>query len=292
MKILLSSLLSFWMIFSLYSQADSLVTGREKQNNENQAENIFDASHSKKFAEYLYKTGQYDYAIEEFRRVIFLSPYDSDAKSRIVDAYMAKEDFNRAAGFFESYFSPFDTLPVSLQKKGLKIYVILDDFSTAHEYLRRSKMDTLSKQTWMLGLILLQKKWKEAEGFYQKHMDNSMPVYHQFGTALNRRLESKTKSPFLAGTLSAVIPGLGKVYTKNYGDGFMAFLFTGLNLWQAYQGFKKEGVHSVRGWIFGAIGFSFYLGNVYGAVKSAEKYNKKIDDDVTNEVKAVIKYNL
>jgi tetratricopeptide (TPR) repeat protein len=297
MKIRLIKTLMIFLLFAQtnVAQQDSIKLGdtlKTKIENNDIKENVFDYDHSKKFAEYLFKTGQYDYAIEEYQRTIFLNPFDQEAKYKIVKSYIKKEDFSNAAGYFHRFFPAFDTLPVSFQRTGIVIHLFLGEYDTTEQLLSKSALDSTEYQTWKLGVYLLKKDWPVAKKFYDKHQNNPSVIFHQFGTALNRRLEAKTKSPFVAGALSTMVPGLGKVYTKNYGDAAIAFLFTGLNAWQAYRGFQKDGVKSVRGWIFAGLGGSFYLGNIYGSVKAAKRYNKKIDDEIESEVKSVIKFSM
>ncbi len=288
----------FFMLFgcSVFSQPDTLFVAKDTivqtPSSQNSNQDIFDYAHSKKFAEYLYKTGQFDYAIEEFQRVVFLHPEDEEAKFQIITAYLKKEDFFNAAGYFYRYYPVFDTLVPKVQKAGIVAHLFLNELDTAEKLLTRSRLDSIEKQTWRLGIYLLKKEWNKAGRYYQTHLENPSTVFHQFGTALNRRLTYKTKSPFWAGLMSAMVPGLGKVYTKNYGDALIAFLFTGMNAWQSYRGFQKDGINSTRGWIFGVLGAGFYLGNIYGSAKSAKKYNKKIDDEIESEVKSVIRFSI
>ncbi len=254
-------------------------------------QDIFDYEHSRKFADYLYKTGQYDYAIEEYQRTVFINPGDNQAKYNLVDTNLKKKDYPSAQNYFLRFFPVFDTLDTPYQKLYVKIFVFQNDYADAMRYLKKSSLDSVHKQTWILGLTVLTRQWDKALKYYNAHPDNPDPVYHQFGSAVQRRLEKHNKSPLLAAGLSTVVPGLGKVYTKNYGDALMALLFTGLNVWQAWRGFSKNGVKSVRGWIFAGIGTSFYLGNIFGSAKAAKRYNKKLDDQATDEVKAVFQYN-
>lgn len=83
------------------------------------------------------------------------------------------------------------------------------------------------------------------------------------------------KSEYLAGILSAIIPGSGKIYTEKYGDGITAFILTGIFSYLAYDNFKKN--HNFRGYLFTGIASGFYLGNIYGSVASAQIFNAKID---------------
>ncbi len=82
------------------------------------------------------------------------------------------------------------------------------------------------------------------------------------------------KSPLSAGILSAVIPGLGKVYTENYTDALFAALLTGVFGYIAYTDFKAD--HQTRAWIFTGVTAFFYAGNIYGSSASAQIYNAKI----------------
>ena len=75
-----------------------------------------------------------------------------------------------------------------------------------------------------------------------------------------------------------MVPGLGKVYTKNYNDALFSFVVIGTAAYPAYSGFSKKGANSIYGWISASLATSLYFGNVYGAYKAAKTYNKKIND--------------
>ena len=70
------------------------------------------------------------------------------------------------------------------------------------------------------------------------------------------------------------MPGLGKVYTENYIDGFFAAFLTGVFGYMAYTDFNAE--HDARGWIFTGVSAFFYTGSIYGSAASAQIYNAKI----------------
>ena len=275
---------------NVQSQEDSLrVNGDSLKNREN----LFDTAHSLRFADYLFKTGQYDFATEEYQRVIFLRPADPYPKIQTVKAREAQKDYQGALNYFAMYFPVFDTLKPSLQKEDIRLYVLTDDYSTAGYFVKKSALVPAEKKTWTLGLMALEKKWDHAWAYYRRYADSvSHPVFHQFGLAVENRLKQPHKSPVVAAGLSAVVPGLGKVYTKDYGDALMSFLFVGLNAWQAYRGFKKDGLQSTRGWIFAGIGASFYLGNVWGSAKAAKRFNRRFDKKTIDEIKTIMEYNL
>lgn len=89
------------------------------------------------------------------------------------------------------------------------------------------------------------------------------------------------KSPLLAGLFSAILPGSGKIYTGETGDGVTAFILTSLFSYLAYTGFDHD--HMTRGYLLGAAAAGFYLGNIYGSVISARLRNEKTLFDMKSE---------
>ena len=86
------------------------------------------------------------------------------------------------------------------------------------------------------------------------------------------------KSPGVAGVLSATAPGLGKVYSGRPLEGLYAMLTVGFMGWLGYEGFRGDGLGSLKGWVFGPVAGVFYLGNVYGSVVAAQVENRRVGD--------------
>jgi hypothetical protein len=99
--------------------------------------------------------------------------------------------------------------------------------------------------------------------------------------------ETHKKSPALAALMSAVVPGTGKAYSKNWKDGIVSLFFTAGMAFQSYRNFNKFGTNNHRGWIYGGIGLGFYLGNIYGSVKSTKDYNRKKINVLQHEASAL-----
>ncbi len=89
------------------------------------------------------------------------------------------------------------------------------------------------------------------------------------------------KSPFAAALFSAMVPGAGKIYTKNYGDGITSFIVTGLFAFLSYDNFRAH--HNARGWIFAGTAAFFNAGNIYGSYISARNYNLEKEEELNNE---------
>lgn len=96
------------------------------------------------------------------------------------------------------------------------------------------------------------------------------------------KVNPKYKSEVAAAMLSAVIPGAGKIYTGNTGDGITALLITGLFTYLAVDNFQKD--RETRAYIFTGLAAFFYAGNVYGSAASAQLYNAGIRFDFNNQL--------
>ncbi|PKL88605.1 MAG: hypothetical protein CVV23_09260 [Ignavibacteriae bacterium HGW-Ignavibacteriae-2] len=90
-------------------------------------------------------------------------------------------------------------------------------------------------------------------------------------------------SPEKAGILSAIIPGLGKIYSDETGDGITAFLYTSVLGFLAYNNFIND--HPIRAWIFTGLAGYFYAANIYGSIAAAQNYNTAINFRFDTELK-------
>ncbi len=97
------------------------------------------------------------------------------------------------------------------------------------------------------------------------------------------------KSPVTAAALSAVVPGLGKIYGGRTIDGIFSFLSCAVVGWQAYDGFSDDGVHSIKGWLLGTVGAAFYAGNIYGSAINITLENEMRQEQFTSELHGVVK---
>lgn len=119
-----------------------------------------------------------------------------------------------------------------------------------------------------------QQSWNDARsnlqrGAAQAVTDEQKAAVVALRTVIDESSAIPQKSPFLAGLLSGIIPGLGKVYTGHTVDGVLSFLTIAGFGYAAYDGFATDGSSSVRGWVFGSLASGLYLGNIYGSALSA-----------------------
>ena len=83
------------------------------------------------------------------------------------------------------------------------------------------------------------------------------------------------RKPWMAMTMSAVLPGAGQTYAGRPLDGVSSFLGTAIPAAFAARGFDRDGVGSVRGWFHGAMALAFYLGNVWDAGDAVHQANDR-----------------
>lgn len=104
-------------------------------------------------------------------------------------------------------------------------------------------------------------------------------------TALaNKFADHKSKSPLLAAMLSAIVPGLGKVYASHPNQGLASFFSTLIFAVQAYEGYYFKGMASPHLYVFATLGLIFYTGNIIGSFKSAQKHDENMKQLITYEI--------
>jgi putative component of membrane protein insertase Oxa1/YidC/SpoIIIJ protein YidD len=90
--------------------------------------------------------------------------------------------------------------------------------------------------------------------------------------------ELPSKSRWLAGSLSAVVPGAGQLYAGRPEDALVAFITNGVLIGTtAYAWHRGE---RVTAGALGFVAFGFYAGNIYGGVNAAAKYDRNVQEDL------------
>jgi tetratricopeptide (TPR) repeat protein len=235
------------------------------------------------FAEYLFNEGQYERAAGEYQRLLFAwdsLPQDADSIFfKIALCYRFSEKYEESIGYFQKIVNEYarsNLVDEAYFEMGLN-YSFVDSFKQSNKILKsyflKDSLKNMDKKVKQLITInhIQQKEWDKAEDFLYDTdtLRERLSAFIETGQNLPR------KNPFISGIFSAVIPGAGKFYCNRPADGIYSLLTVGVTGWQAYEGFKADGVHSVKGWIFGVVGGLFYLGNIYGSVVAADIYNEE-----------------
>ncbi|MBA4394939.1 MAG: hypothetical protein C0407_15410, partial [Desulfobacca sp.] len=85
------------------------------------------------------------------------------------------------------------------------------------------------------------------------------------------------KSPIIAGTLATLLPGAGHWYLDRPQDGLIAFSMNGLFTWAAVSSFQQG--NNGLGVLLSFIELAWYSGNIYSAINTAHKVNRKQETD-------------
>ena len=236
------------------------------------AQDLYDLKNSREFSGYLMQSGQFSLAVPEFRRVLFFCPDDSLARINLLIALRRSGD---PAGALDQLKTWFGTEPPrSFAIEGIKSSIMDQRFDLASDLLESAPDIPETEQAYYrMGLGLL--TWSGDENTLPEEGRDPSPGYAKLLDVRTQASQMKMKSPALALAMSAVIPGLGKVYSKDWKDGLFSLMFIGGNVLQAYRGFSKFGTGNPYGWIFGTLAVGFYGANLYGSWKSAADFNRR-----------------
>ena len=175
----------------------------------------------------------------------------------------------------------------SLQKYDTAQSVLLSQSFSRNED-KKNKYDMLS------GISLLKRDIAEFELYEKK--------YEQIGGEKTVWLEEyekmkdfKPKSMVFAGVLSAMVPGLGKIYAGKTGEGIAAFFTVGTTGLLACENYRKSGWRNYKTIIFSSLFTIFYGGNILGSYYSVKRrrdeFYYKIDKDIREKIEKAVEKN-
>lgn len=254
-------------------------------------QNLLDYQNSSKYANHLFQNKMYSLSAIEYERVSFLNPKDTLAKLRIVQSYRYLHNYKIAKDRLENLFPlSIANYPGDFANEYFAILFYESEFDNAYRFLNESRTIEQSKKAeYMLGTLLMQYKWDDAKAFADNHL-LFYPKPQKFDYLYNislQGMEIKYKKPYKAALFSALIPGSGKIYTKDWKDGIYAFIVVSAFSLLTFNSVKNNGL-SFNSVFFGTIAFSFYSANIYGSYKSAGKYNQKINERTTIDIPSLV----
>lgn len=269
-------------------------------------EDYYSLENIRKFADYLFLQQDFIRAAGEYDRASFLANEYPEKDSALFLAglsFLYGNEFEKARRRFEgilTYMRDRDLVSKSEYNIGRILYyegkfLDAEDFLKEQHYQRGQRIILPIRKTEHLRALIFARlgHWDEAVRIScdSGHLDN---YYYspKVCSLLVKGLHLPRKSRFKAGLLSAVIPGMGKLYTGRKVDALFAFLQVGSSAWQSYRGFERKGSGSAQGWIFGILAGGLYLGNIYGSVVSVNIYNNKVSNRYFHEFETKIELTL
>ncbi len=85
-----------------------------------------------------------------------------------------------------------------------------------------------------------------------------------------KRNRDQKRSPLLAAGLSMAVPGLGRAYGGRPFDGVYGFLMSSFAISAGIKGIENKSVLSP---LFVGVGLTIYMGEIYGAYRTAKYYS-------------------
>lgn len=218
------------------------------------------------YADFLYQKGEYYRAISEYKRLQFFFPdsrYHDRSVLQIGRSYLAGKDFQEAINHWQLQIDAPGNL----------------------------KSPALDQARVLLGITLLDKDLDKPYRLRVKRIEEALTQFQSLGSDLDRlpaeyqaipafvrdwknRPEIDAQSPWIAGGLSAVLPGAGSAYNGRYLEGAYALFFTGLFLAATLDAVNND--QSELSVLFGFFTISFYGGSIYTAVNGAHKLNDRM----------------
>ncbi len=241
-------------------------------------------------ADQFFKEGDYYRAITEYKRFLFFFPQSTEAKEalwKIAKSYFNGKRWDDAISACDDLITKFPGSSPAAEAVLLKGFALTEkkEYSRARQYFLKAQEvspSTSIEDEAQLQIALTyvkEEKWKEAADEFRKINKNSRlyPKGEYFAQGLDRINAVPQKSPPVAGILAAILPGAGHLYCERYRDASIAFLLNGAFIWGMVEAFQHN--ENVIGGILTFFELGWYSGNIYSAVASAHKYNRKMKQE-------------
>jgi len=241
------------------------------------------------FAHHLFERGHYYQAVTEFERFIYYNPDHpavAEARLKIAFCYKLGEQYTKAIELFrkliDEYFGQEYAIVAAFNVG--ECFRLNGDYEQAlaefSEFVENYPNHLLAdKAQWTSAWIYIEmEEYPSAKEHLFLVRDGSayqVPAQDLSG-ALDKLLHLPRKSPRLAGFLAAVLPGSGHLYTGEKKQALFSFVTNALLIFGAYEAFNNE--LYVAGGFISLFAANYYSGNIFGALNSAHKYNRRVKE--------------
>jgi tetratricopeptide (TPR) repeat protein len=232
------------------------------------------------FADALYSEGDHYRAITEYKRFLHLYPDDGGAPRallRIAESLLAGRRWEEAERTLAEVRQRHPDTPQAERASLLLAEIPLrqGDYATAEERFRTLAQSAPQaadrrRARYRLAWALLEQGRDAAARQELAGIDE--PAARELATATERLEGLPRKSPRLAGTLSALLPGAGQLYVGRPREAGLAFALNAAFLAAAWEAFDHG--NEVLGGILVFFEAGWYSGNIYNAVNGAHKFNR------------------
>ncbi len=161
---------------------------------------------------------------------------------------------------------------------------LLREAGRRHEAVQWADVDTDEGQL-LAGLLSMERRdLSGARGHFQRLPDSQREFLL---TRVDQMEALPRKSPALAGTLSAVLPGSGQLYAGRSADALVALLTNGVLIGGTWSALHNE--EDVTAGALALLAVGFYTGNIYGGINAARQRNHSINERAMNETRGLLR---
>lgn len=256
------------------------------------------------FASSLMKDQDYFRAISVYKEVMYFSD-DINVKNfcllQTAIAYHRSNKFKESIRFFSRLLNQPQLSDDSSTRAQIYLglnYCRLRLYPIAEQYFQEAiPKDSTGFASYYLSLAKLEQgKWHEASRLYgelsQTYPDRPIgQISRELSTTALEGSHLRHRAPYLSAGLSLVIPGSGQFYCHHYYDGLQALTYVGAFAFASFNTYRyNENAHNnhLTTYISVSIAGLFYLGNIFGAHKTASYYNLRQKEDFLNSIRGKI----
>lgn len=137
------------------------------------------------------------------------------------------------------------------------------------------------------GLHMLKGEWAQASEKLKKINPETATLNKQLQvlTGICKDQKSrKSKSPLLAGLMSGIVPGSGKIYAGKTGEGIAAMIGTTGFGFITWENWRKLGLNNFKTIFFGTVFAATYISNIYGSVISVKIVEHNYQHAIHNQI--------
>ncbi len=249
-----------------------------------QSRDIFNKENSIKYAQFLIENGDYRNAAGEYSRLLQLEIDNDSLRLQTINLYR-KAKQNDSALF---YFHGFETKNLAFEKEYINLLLATEELKQLTQFVKASSLNENEKQLAALHLLMYKGNWKKARKQLENVAIEPLSKIIDYNKIVEKGIKSPPKNMVLTVGMSAIIPGLGKVYAGSPWEGLSTFIITGFLAFSAYRGFIQKEEASIPGWLYGAGFIGFYAGNIYGTAKQVKKFNQMQQLKIREDLEALL----
>lgn len=255
-----------------------------------------------KIADAFFDEAEYYRAVTEYKKFLILFPASQRtdyAFFKIASAYLQGEEYDSAAHAFAVLREKCPSSPYGISSRYLEGVSCWrsKDIQRAWAAFRAVIISHPSSPEAPLALaasalIALDKEAPHAcrqdlEELRRRYPEHTLASRAQEALdLLDQYQKLPQKSEFVAGAMSAVLPGSGYLYAGRCGDGVTAFLLNGLGIAGAITA-ANQGNYAVST-IVGGVGLPFYFGNIYGSANAAKRWNAHARSELRHRIRTTL----